>query len=86
MKPGSLYKQEISQQNSGSQDTMNELPRNLKQFQNMRVQFLSQNRISKDEIYNLHEVAFDIENQFVRKVITLPNLIRMCLWSSRNTW
>ena len=44
---------------------MTELPRNLKQFQNMRVQFLSQNRISKDEIYNLHEVAFDINNQFV---------------------
>ena len=75
MKPGSLYKQEISQQNSGSQDTVTELPRNLKQFQNMRVQFLSQNRISKDEIYNL---AFDINNQFVRKVITLPNLICVC--------
>ena len=55
MKPGLLYKKEISQHCTESQDTETELPRNL----NLRVQFLSQNRISKDEFYNLHEVAFE---------------------------
>ena len=78
MKPGLLYKKEISQHCTESQDTETELPRNLKQLQNLRIQFLSQNRISKDEFYNLHEVAFDIENKFVRKVMTIPDLVCVC--------
>lgn len=78
MKPGLLYKQEISEQNTDNLDTETELPRNLKQLQNLRVKSLSQTRISKDEFYNLHEIAFDIEDKFVRKVITIPDLVCIC--------
>lgn len=60
MKPGSLYKEEISPHSTESLDT--ELQWNLK---NLHVKFLSENRVSKDEFYNLHEIAFDIENRFV---------------------
>ena len=78
MKPGLLYKEKISQQNSESVDTETELPRNLKQLQNLRVKYLDEKRISKDEFYNLHEIAFDIQNKFVQKVITIPDLVCVC--------
>ena len=80
MKPGSLYKKEISQQSTESSlDRETKLPRNLKQLQNLRVKFLSQNRISKDELYNLHEIACDVgTDNFVRKVITIPDLACVC--------
>ena len=78
MKPGLLYKEKISQQSSESVDTETELPRNLKQLQNLRVKYLDEKRISKDEFYNLHEIAFDIQNKFVQKVITIPDLVCVC--------
>ena len=56
-----------------------ELPRNLKQLQNLRVNFLSQNRISKGELYNLHEIAFDT-NDFVRNITRFS----VCMWFERS--
>ena len=53
------------------------MPKNLKQLQNLQVKYLSHSRISKDELYNLHEIAYDTGN-FVRTIVTVPNLICVC--------
>ena len=78
MKLELLYKEKISQQNSESLDTETELPQNFKQLQNLCVKYLDEKRIFKDEFYNLHEIDFDIQNKFVQKVITIPDLVCVC--------
>ena len=35
-------------------------PRNIKQLRNLRYQHLNDIRLSRDSLYNLHEIAYDI--------------------------
>ena len=51
-----------------------QIPRDMKQLRNLRYQQLQQSRISKDDLYNLHEIAYDVSG-FVWKIITFPDLV-----------
>ena len=51
-------------------------PRNMKQLRNLRFNHLHQTRISKDELYNLHEIAYDTPG-FVQKIM-FPDLVCVC--------
>ena len=77
MKPGVLYKKEVSHQSTDDPKPLAEMPKNLKQLQNLRVKYLSHSRISKDELYNLHEIAYDT-GDFVRTIVTVPSLVCVC--------
>ena len=58
-----VYKQEVLQAScsvTGSQAPA-VLPCNLKQLQNLRFKHLKESRLSRDDLYNLHEIAYDID-------------------------
>ena len=69
-KANAVYKGEIGQANTTSNHAPTVLPRNLKQLQNMHLKYLQQLRLSRDDLYNLHEISYDI-------YISRPN---MYLW------
>ena len=79
--PANVYKQEISghvsKYPSSLQVAIVCLPRNVKQIQNVQAQKRQKFRLSHDALYNLHEVAYDL-NGFVHKIETYPNLIVIC--------
>ena len=52
-------------------------PRNMKQLRNLRYKHLNQTRISRDALYNMHELAYDIPG-FIRKMTTYPDLVCIC--------
>ena len=72
-----VYKQEVSQASVTGSQAPTVLPRNLKQLQNLRFKHLKESRLSRDDLYNLHEIAYDIDG-FVHKVITYPDLTCIC--------
>ena len=72
-----VYKQKVSQASITGNQVPTVLPRNLKQLQNLRFKHLSESRLSRDDLYNLHEITYDIDG-FVHKIITYPDLICIC--------
>ena len=52
-------------------------PRNMKQLRNLMYKHLNQTRISRDALYNMHELAYDIPG-FIRKITTYPDLVCVC--------
>ena len=72
-----VYKQEVSQASITGNQVPTVLPRNLKQLQNLRFKHLSESRLSRDDLYNLHEIAYD-NDSFVHKIITYPDLTCIC--------
>ena len=77
--PANSYKQEILSQVSKYPSSLQTiyLPRNVKQIQNAQAQKRQTFRLSHDALYNLHEVAYDL-NGFVHKIETYPNLTVIC--------
>ena len=53
------YKKEIAEANCLSEQVPNHMPRDLKQLQNLRFKHLNESRISRDDLYNLHEITYD---------------------------
>ena len=72
-----VYKQEVAQARATSSQVPTVLPQNLKQLQNIHFKHLKQSRISRDDLYNLHEISYDIDG-FVHKIITYPDLTCIC--------
>ena len=68
-----LYKKAISSCTCPPEQTPTNLPRNMKQLRNMRFAALHKSRISSDALYNLHEIAYDL-NGFIRSIHTYPDL------------
>ena len=66
-----VYKKEIGSAGCNLACTK---PRNLKQLRNIRYQQLHLMRISKDDLYNIHEIAYDVSG-FVWRITTYPNLV-----------
>lgn len=52
-------------------------PRNMKQLRKLRFKCLNNSRISRDALFNLHEIAYDIPG-FVWKINTYPDLVCTC--------
>ena len=55
-----------------------EMPRNLKQFQNLRYKGKNEMRISRDALFNIHAIARDSSNEFIHSIHTFPNLVVIC--------
>ena len=74
---GNMYKNAISRSNCppGHQPIL--VPRNLKQIQNLQHRVRQKSRLSHDAIYNLHELAYDLDG-FVQRITTYPNLVVVC--------
>lgn len=69
-----VYKKETASLYSGSVKMQSQIPRNMKQLCNLRYQQLQQSRISKDDLFNLHEIAYDVSG-YVWKIFTFPDLV-----------
>lgn len=67
----------MAEANCLSEQIPTHMPRDLKQLQNLRFKHLNESRISRDDLYNLHEIAYDTIG-FVHKIITYPDLACVC--------
>lgn len=72
--PGIVYKKEIATMSCNNDKVTTETPRDVKQLRNLRYDHLHKSRLSKDGLYNLHEIAYDIPG-FVWKIVTYPDLV-----------
>lgn len=72
-----VYKQEVATMKCEPALVPVKTPRNLKQLRNLRFKSLKNSRISRDALFNIHEIAYDIPG-FVWKVTTFPDLICIC--------
>ena len=72
--PHKLYKEKIAEPSS---ENIAELPRNLKQLQNLRYKIHNEKRFTRDALYNLHELAYS-EDGFVWDIRTYPDLLVVC--------
>ena len=75
--PSAMYKKAIATNDCGGdhQPVLN--PRNSKQIANMQFKERQKFRLTHDALYNLHEVAYDL-NGFVAKITTYPDLVLIC--------
>jgi hypothetical protein len=53
--PGKIYKQEVSHSTG---NIITDQPRNIKQVQNIKAKISEDNRLSRDAITNIHELAY----------------------------
>lgn len=72
--PSAVYKKEVHEE---------EMPRKLKQLQNLRYKGNSEMRIFLDTMYDMQALARDTSNQLINIIQTHSNLIVICgmsLW------
>jgi len=55
-----VYKQEIASLKCDVANMPAMTPRNMKQLRNLRFKCLNQSRISRDALFNVHEIAYDV--------------------------
>ena len=72
-----VYKKEVASFNCSPESVPVAIPRNMKQLRNMRYKQLQRFRLSRDDLYNIHEIAYDISG-FARKITTFPDLSCVC--------
>ena len=53
------------------------MPRNLRQIKNLQSKERQKSRLTRDALYNLHEIAYDLDG-FVKIIHTYPDLIFIC--------
>ena len=75
--PSVTYKRKVSTSVSSFEHQSVLLPRNNKQIKNLQSRQRQKMRISHDALYNLHEIAYDL-NDFVHQIITYPDLVVIC--------
>ena len=76
-KAGIVYKKEVSTMNCHPEDVPTQLPQKKKQLRNLTYKHLHNTRISKDELYSLHQIVYDIPG-FVWKITSYPDLVCVC--------
>ena len=69
--------QEVAEANCLSKQVPTYMPTDLRQLQNFRSKHLNESRISRDNLYNLHKIAYDTSG-FAHKIITYPDLACIC--------
>ena len=72
-----VYKKEVGSLDCPPESIPVTIPRDMKQLRNMRYKQLQQFRLSRDDLYNIHEIAYDISG-FTRRITTFPDLICVC--------
>ena len=75
--PSTIYKDIISKCETSIDYHSSMSPRNIKQVSNMQAKGRQKLRLSHNALYNVHELAFDLDN-FIHKIITFPDLVIVC--------
>ena len=66
-----LYKKEVASMQGEPELVPVTTPRNMKELRNLHHKQLQLSRISHDDMYNLHEIAYDFPG-YIHKIITFP--------------
>ena len=69
-----VYKKEVASMQGEPELVPVTTPRNMKQLRNHHHKQLQLSRISHDDMYNLHEIAYDIPG-YIHKIIPFPDLV-----------
>lgn len=64
-----VYKKEVASGGDAEAFSSVSLPRNLKQLRNLRFRHSTELRISRDALFNVQEIAYDVPG-FVWKITT----------------
>ena len=75
-----VYKNEVTKRTTDEDPIEQEMvgkPRNVEQLRNVKKMINLQQRLTWDEIYNVHEMALDMEN-FVYRITTFPDMVIIC--------
>ena len=76
-----VYKNEVTRRNLDDEDPVEQevlaKPRNVEQLRNLKRKINKQQRLSWDEVYNVHEMALDMDS-FVRHITTFPDMVIIC--------
>lgn len=77
--PSNIYKNAISKppKNCPPAQQPAYMPRDLRQVKNVQYNQRQKSRLTHDAIYNLHELAYDL-NGFVKLITTYPDLVVIC--------
>ena len=75
--PSNIYKKEITKNDCLPEHQPVLKPRNVKQVSNMQSNNRQKCRVSHDALYNIHELAYDLDG-FIAKIITYPDLVIVC--------
>ena len=75
--PSNIYKQMVQVPTSSPNHQPVLMPRNPKQIKNVQANQRQLVRLTHDALYNLHELAYDLDG-FVYKITTFPDLVVIC--------
>ena len=77
--PSNIYKNAISKPPKNCPPALQPayMPRDLRQVKNAQYNERQKSRLTHDAIYNLHELAYDL-NGFVKLITTYPDLVVIC--------
>lgn len=77
--PSNVYKNAISKPLKDCPPALQAayMPRNLRQIKNLQCKERQKCRLTHDAIYNLHELAYDLDD-FVKVIVTYPDLVIIC--------
>ena len=71
-----MYNQLLEAAPSDVKEHVKAAPRDLKQVRNAQQRFRDGTRLTRDPIYELHELYY--ETDFISDVILFPNLVVLC--------
>ena len=72
-----VYKREVASLDCDPNAVPVHAPRNMKQLRNARYGQLQQLRLTRDDLYNLHEISYDIPG-FVHKIVLYTGINVVC--------
>ncbi len=77
--PSNVYKQAVAKMTKSESPELQAscIPRNKTQITNLQCRQRQKHRLTHDALYNLHELAYDIDG-FVKVITTYPSLIVVC--------
>ena len=75
--PGNIYKDAVSKCQCPPQCMPVLMPRNTQQIANLQKKERQKLRFTHDAIYNLHEVAYELDD-YVKVIKTYPDLVIVC--------
>ncbi|XP_065896214.1 uncharacterized protein [Dysidea avara] len=75
--PSTFYKKSLSAVSCPSASNPSLQLRNRRQVVNHKALECQKLRLSHDELYNIHEIAYDLDG-FIAKIITYPDLVVVC--------
>ena len=77
--PSNVYKKAISnpKMDCPAELQPSYMPRNMRQIKNLQYKERQKYRLTHDALYNIHELAYDLDS-FVKVITTYPDLVIIC--------